>query len=176
MRPTKHVPNSPLPVLVYRSVLSPPYSEQSAVEALERNEWVHGGTFKHYPSHHFHSITHECYAVYKGSTRFLFGKGPLDEDVQGIEVELQAGDVIVDPAGVAHCNLDSSPDFEYIGVYPKGSPHWDNNFCKAESAETAEKARNARNVPIPETDPVYGRGGPLVEMWTKAAAASAVSG
>ena len=121
LTPTEHVPNSALPVLVYRSVLPRPYSEASAVEALEKNQWTHGGTFKHFPTHHFHSITHECYAIYKGSTRFLFGKGPLDEDVNGIEVDLQAGDVIVDPAGVAHCNLRSSDDFEYIGVYPKVS-------------------------------------------------------
>jgi len=121
LSPTKHVPNSALPVLVYRSVLPRPYSETSAVEALEKNEWLHGGTFKHFPAHHFHSISHECYAIYKGSTRFLFGKGPLDADVDGIQVDLQAGDVIVDPAGVAHCNLESSADFEYIGVYPKVS-------------------------------------------------------
>jgi len=121
LSPTKHVPNSALPVLVYRSVLPRPYSETSAVEALEKNEWLHGGTFKHFPAHHFHSISHECYAIYKGSTRFLFGKGPLDADVDGIQVDLQAGDVIVDPAGVAHRNMESSADFEYIGVYPKVS-------------------------------------------------------
>lgn len=120
--PTVHVPNSHLPVLVYRSVLPSPHSETSAIYALEQNDWMHGGTFKHYPAHHYHSITHECYAVFRGSTRFLYGKGPLDEDVAGLEVELKAGDIIVHPAGVAHCNVDSSGDFEYVGVYPRVRP------------------------------------------------------
>jgi uncharacterized protein YjlB len=48
---------------------------------------------------------------------------------------------------------------------PKGSPHWDNNFCKAGPEETQEKARVARSVPVPEYDPIYGKGGPLVEIW-----------
>jgi len=121
LKPTIHVPNSFLPVLIYRHVLPEPLSEATAIEYLEKNQWSHGGTFKHFPQHHFHTVTHECYAIFKGSTRYLFGKGPLDEDVKGIEVDLHAGDVIVDPAGVAHCNLESSPDLEYIGVYPKVS-------------------------------------------------------
>ena len=121
IKPTDHVPNSIFPVLIYRSALPIPHSEEKVKQALERNEWFHGGTFKHFPTHHFHSVTHECYAVIRGSTRFLFGKGPLDHGVDGIEVNLAAGDVIVDPAGVAHCNLYSSDDLEYIGVYPKVS-------------------------------------------------------
>lgn len=121
LKPTSHVPNSFLPVLIYRHVLPEPLSEATAIEYFEKNQWSHGGTFKHFPQHHFHTVTHECYAIFKGSTRYLFGKGPLDEDVKGVEVDLHAGDVIVDPAGVAHCNLESSPDLEYIGVYPKVS-------------------------------------------------------
>ena len=121
LKPTTHVPNSSLPVLIYRHVLPDPLSEATAIEHLEKHQWSHGGTFKHFPQHHFHTVTHECYAILKGSTRFLFGKGPLDEGTEGVEVDLRAGDVIVDPAGVAHCNLQSSPDLEYIGVYPKAS-------------------------------------------------------
>jgi len=135
LKPTSHVPNSSLPVLVYRQVLPTPLSEANAAEYLESNDWSHGGTFKHFPQHHFHTVTHECYAIFAGSTRFLFGKGPLDIDAESVEVDLQAGDVIVDPAGVAHCNIRSSPDFEYIGVYPKvshvlsrGSAHYPTIF------------------------------------------------
>lgn len=138
--PTPHVPNSPLPVLVYRSVLlSAPGRELSAETAratLEQNQWLQGGVFGHYPAHHYHSVTHECYAVFSGRSRFLLGKGPLDSSSdddgkgnssssassassEGIEVDLAAGDIIVQPAGVAHCCLRSSEDFAYIGVYPK---------------------------------------------------------
>jgi len=51
----------------------------------------------------------------------------------------------------------------------QGSPHWDNNFCKAGPEETEEKAQTAKKVPIPEWDPVYGRDGPLVRIWREAA-------
>lgn len=50
----------------------------------------------------------------------------------------------------------------------QGSPHWDNNFCKADEEETSEKAQNARAVPIPEYDPIFGAGGPLVNLWKSA--------
>lgn len=50
----------------------------------------------------------------------------------------------------------------------QGSPHWDNNFCKAEKEETRQKAANAKAVPVPGSDPIFGAGGPLVEIWGKA--------
>lgn len=37
----------------------------------------------------------------------------------GIMVEVSAGDVIILPAGTGHCNVKSSKDYRYIGVYPK---------------------------------------------------------
>lgn len=97
LKPTPHVPNSALPVLVYRSVLPFPYDQISAKDALEKNDWIMGGVFHHYPAHHFHSVTHECYAVFKGFSRFLVGKGPSDLDYQGVEIDLKAGDIIVQP-------------------------------------------------------------------------------
>jgi uncharacterized protein YjlB len=54
----------------------------------------------------------------------------------------------------------------------QGSPHWDNNFCKANEEETREKAANARAVPVPDSDPIFGVGGPLVGIWNKAAGAT----
>lgn len=79
-----------------------------------------GRVFKHYPAHHFHSVTHECYAVFKGHSRLLLGRGPLDPAANDdLLVDLKQGDAIVLPAGVAHCSLESSDDYEYVGLYPK---------------------------------------------------------
>ncbi|KAK5001823.1 hypothetical protein LTR28_012177, partial [Elasticomyces elasticus] len=94
------------------------------------------------------AVTHECYAVFQGSSHLLLGRGPIDEPEGGIEVDVETGDIIILP----------------------GSPHWDNNFCQADAGETAEKARNARGVPVPDHDPIFGLDGPLVEIWRKAAA------
>ncbi|KAF4548066.1 Hypothetical protein D9617_32g091860 [Elsinoe fawcettii] len=168
LTPTVHVPNSRLPVLIYRNVLPRPHNQASTKAALEKNDWIQGGVFKHYPTHHYHTVTHECYAIFKGSTRYLIGKGPLDEDIPGIELDLAAGDLVIQPAGVAHYNISSTEDFEYIGVYPKGSPHWDNNWCKADVQETQQKASVASTFPIPPSDPVHGINGPLVKIWTRA--------
>ena len=143
LHPTTHVPNSPLPVLVYRQVLPFPDSDSSltgsdgygsgssaatdAEEAMRRaiecNRWIKGGTFKTFWAHHFHTLTHECYAVFRGRSRFLLGKGPLDVDRSGtgergvvggggeekgrdgleenglVTVDLEKGDVIVLPVG-----------------------------------------------------------------------------
>jgi len=129
---SSHVPNSPLPVLVYRNVLPKHPSPHTIRNAIEPNEWLQGGVFKRYSAHHFHSVTHECYAVFKRASTLLLGRGPLDESEKGdVEVTLGVGDAIVLPAGVAHCSLHSEEGYEYVGLYPKGSPHWDNNFCKA---------------------------------------------
>jgi uncharacterized protein YjlB len=78
-----------------------------------------GGVFAHFPNYHFHSVTHECFAVVKGSGTVLLGKGPLDKGERGIEVDLRPGDVVVLPAGVAHYILDSDTDYSYVGLYPK---------------------------------------------------------
>lgn len=46
-----------------------------------------------------------------------------------------------------------------MGLYPKGSPKWDNNFCKAGEEETQERKKAAEGVVVPEWDPV-------VSLWT----------
>lgn len=43
------------------------------------------------------------------------------------------------------------------------------NYGKANEMETAEKAAAAKAVPIPEFDPIYGKGGPLVDLWERQA-------
>ncbi|KAF1810716.1 hypothetical protein P152DRAFT_400874 [Eremomyces bilateralis CBS 781.70] len=182
--PTPHVPNSRLPALVYRSVLTAPLSATSTIASVEPNHWLKGGVFKAVRTHHFHSVTHECYAVFRGESSLLLGRGPGDdvemergersgEGAEGwmtrrVVVSLREGDVIVLPAGLSHCSLDPADGYEYVGFYPEGSLKWDNNWCKADVTETAEKAKVAKSVAIPEFDPIYGREGPLVEIWRKA--------
>jgi uncharacterized protein YjlB len=52
-------------------------------------------------------VTHECYAVFKGHSQLLLGRGPLDpESEDDLVVDLKEGDAIVLPAGVAHCSME----------------------------------------------------------------------
>ena len=67
---------------------------------------------------------------------------------------VKAGDIAVHAAGVSHRNVESSKDYWYMGLYPKGAPKWNNNYCKADSDETKEKAEEAERIPIPEYDPI----------------------
>lgn len=71
------------------------------------------------------------------------------------------------PAGV-----ESSDDYDYVGLYPEGSPHRDNNFCKADVNETSQKASNTRAVLVPDYDPIFGVGGLLVEIWRQVSQSS----
>jgi uncharacterized protein YjlB len=104
--PTRYVPNSRLPVLVYRSVLPLDPTAESVCAYVEQNKWLKGGIFRHYGAHHFHSVTHECYAVFKGCSTVLLGRGPLDPNSgEYAVVDLKRGDAIVLPAGVAHCSM-----------------------------------------------------------------------
>ncbi|KAJ3545676.1 hypothetical protein NM208_g2399 [Fusarium decemcellulare] len=113
---TRSVPNSKLPVLVYRDVLPRPHNEKTIEEFLERNQWLKGGAWGPVPRHHFHPNSHECYgivptylrspskkflAVFQGTSTLLIGVGPLEDPADGQQVHLRAGDLIVLPAGVA---------------------------------------------------------------------------
>ncbi|KAF5669096.1 cupin domain-containing protein [Fusarium circinatum] len=81
---------------------------------------------------------------------------------KGIQIPVKAGDVVVLPAGTAHSSLESSSDYRYIGVYPKGSPKWRNEMGKKSSSVFLD---TIDEVDIPEDDPVYGSGGPLPMLW-----------
>ena len=80
----------------------------------------------------------------------------------GITLVAEAGDVLILPAGLAHKNLWSSHDFRVVGAYPQGTS-WDMNYGK--EGERPEADKNIARVPLPPTDPVYGKEGPLRKAW-----------
>jgi uncharacterized protein YjlB len=151
-------PNNPrLPVLVYRSALAPGSRSASTIESvLRRNGW--GGAWRNgiYRYHHYHSTAHEVLATARGSARVQLG-GPTGETFA-----VEAGDVLILPAGTAHKNLGSSGDFLVIGAYPEGQD-WDMNT--GQPGERPEADRNIEQVPLPRADPVYGADGPLATYW-----------
>ncbi|KAK2612593.1 hypothetical protein QQS21_001365 [Conoideocrella luteorostrata] len=168
--PTPHVPNSKLPVMLYRKAfLKVSYDEM--IKVIEGNGWAKGSHWGVYPTAHFHSNSHECYAIIRGKGTYVLGKSPIDNDVGGDgekigrDLLVEQGDIVVLPAGVSHAVIAPEEDWEVVTFYPEGSPQWDMNFCKDGPEETAQKSRDCSNVPIPPKDPVFGIAGPLPEVW-----------
>jgi len=153
-------PNSKLPLLIYRQAVSLPEHDQAALfeQLFADNGWV--GMWRNgiYSYHHYHSTAHEVLAVYGGSARVQFG------GERGVVHELQTGDVVIIPAGVAHKNLGSSGDLGVVGAYPEGQD-WDMNYGRPGERPRADG--NIERVPPPKMDPIYGEGGPLLEKWSR---------
>ena len=149
------IPNSPLPALVYHGVEAA--TQAADCEALfGANGW--GGHWRSgiLHEHHFHSTAHEALGIVAGRASVMLG-GPGGE-----RVEIGAGDVLVLPAGTGHCRLESSDDLLVVGAYPPGQA-WDMRY--GDPSEHDEVLANIAAVALPQTDPVLGAGGPLVELW-----------
>ncbi|KAG8406567.1 hypothetical protein J3459_018651 [Metarhizium acridum] len=97
--------------------------------------------------------------IVSGRSTMLLGK---INDGTGVDVEVQRGDVIVLPAGTAHSSIESTPDYFYIGVYPRRHPWWVNEHGQNPATHFRS---TIRAVEMPEEDPVYGKDGPLLKLW-----------
>ena len=146
------------PLIHYRAVLAA--EGEAAAAAYERifagNGWAGSWRNGIYHYHHFHATTHEVLGIAAGQAFVRFGgeDGPL--------VEVHAGDVVVIPAGVSHCNEGASQDLLVVGAYPDGSRPDLNKGTPGEN----EKARaKLGRVAVPGADPVYGQAGPLLRHW-----------
>lgn len=155
-------PNSQLPLLFYDEAVRRADAGPEAMEALfAANGWPPAWRASVFTYHHYHSTAHETLGVAQGSARLLLG-GP-----EGREFDVEPGDVIVIPAGVAHRRLDSSGDFLVVGCYPPGQ-NWD--LLRGEAGDRPTADRNIGVVPLPATDPVGGADGPLISRWRLVAA------
>jgi uncharacterized protein YjlB len=151
-------PNNRLPILYYPKVLElPKLFPAAAVKKLfKENNWSNNWKYGIYTYHHYHSTTHEVLGVCKGETMVLLG------GENGVTLFIQEGDVIIIPAGVAHINLGKENDVTCIGGYPDGRDY-DMNYGKP--GERPKTDDNIASVPLPKTDPVFGKGGGLLEIW-----------
>jgi uncharacterized protein YjlB len=148
-------PNSTLPLLVYRGAIEP--DADTMERCFERNGW--SGCWRNgiFPFHHFHGTAHEVLGIAAGEVRVAFG-GPAGE-----MVTVRAGDVVVIPAGVGHCNRGQSPGLLVIGAYPGGA---EPDLKIGEPGEYAQVCRAVACVPLPARDPVQGQGG-LLQLWPR---------
>jgi uncharacterized protein YjlB len=151
-------PNSSLPVLVYRGVLSLPrlFAAAYLKQLFKKNGWSNSWNYGIYEYNHYHSITHEVLGVHKGETTLQLG------GKKGEKVKIRRGDVVIIPAGVAHQNLGEQDDVKCVGAYPQGMDY-DINYGNV--GERPQTDRNIARVPIPGKDPVFGKKGGLVKFW-----------
>ena len=153
-------PNSELPVLFYKGALDVPFlfPANYVKKLFEDNGWSNAWDDGIFEYHHYHSITHEVVGIYEGETVLQLG------GEKGKKLKVEKGDVLIIPAGVAHKNLKEDDDIQCIGAYP-GGMDYDMNYGAEGERPCADK--NIKKVPLPESDPIFGKTGGLMEIWAK---------
>jgi uncharacterized protein YjlB len=156
------VPNNPrLPLIYYHGAidLSARPDPARVIESLfAMNGW--GDMWRNgiFPYLHYHSQIHESLGIARGGAKVRFG------GEQGQTLDVTQGDVVLLPAGTGHQCLWASPDLMVIGAYPSDGCY---DLCRGSQAEHAKALQSIPKVPLPESDPVYGERGPLLELWRK---------
>lgn len=157
LQPNGWVPNNPkLPVLIYPNAIAITGSDPAAAfeTPFNANGWPPQWRYGVFDYHHYHIKGHEVLGVFAGTARLMLG-GP-----NGPVVKVNAGDVLLLPAGTGHCNLGSSADFEVVGAYPPGQ-QGDINRQAPTPAQMAAIAA----LPFPDSDPVQGDPGAVRRYW-----------
>jgi uncharacterized protein YjlB len=147
----KNVPNSSLPVLIYRSALAlkAKDKEKQLKESFKKNGWVGVWTDTIYDYTHFHSNAHEVLGIAEGRVTLHLGGST------GQSFHLRAGDIIVLPAGTGHRRVGRDKGLKVIGAYPRGQAHFN---IKRRGIITSKAA-------LPKSDPFLGEKGPLLKLW-----------
>ncbi|WP_420147822.1 cupin domain-containing protein [Spirosoma sp.] len=152
------IPNSKYPLLLYRKAFQATGSAGALglEEHFAANNWTNSWRNGVFTYHHYHSTTHEVLGVYSGSALLQLG------GEKGEKVRVQAGDIVVIPAGVGHKKLESSADFGVVGAYPDGRNY---DTLRGEPGERPQADKNIAAVPLPATDPFLGKRGGLGDFW-----------
>ena len=153
-------PNNPhLPLVVYRAAFSVAGEKDPAVpfeRAFAAHGWGDGWRNGIHPFLHFHTRTHEVLGIARGRATVEFG------GAAGRKLAVEAGDVVVLPAGTGHRRVEASGDLLVVGAYPLNG-----SVDQQRPGEIGHrKALEAiASVPLPAMDPVLGKSGPLMELW-----------
>lgn len=152
------IPNSKYPLLHYQQVFAEKNSAGASwlEQHFAQNNWTNSWRNGVYQFHHYHSTSHEVLGVYSGSALLHLG------GEKGAKVKVEAGDILVIPAGVGHKNLGSSSDFGVVGAYPDGR-NWD--VMRGQPGDRPKADERIAALPVPDLDPFLGKNGGLIEIW-----------
>ena len=151
------VPNNPrLPVVVYEAAF--PSGEGDLAATMEKrfhdNGWPPQWRNGIYDYDHYHTQGHEVLGIAAGSAELVLG------GEGGRTVTVQAGDVLLLPAGTGHRRVSHSDDFLVVGAYPPGQ---EADIVQKEASPAMLKQIAVLN--FPPSDPVGGADGPLLSLW-----------
>jgi uncharacterized protein YjlB len=158
LEPEGDIPNSSLPLILYRYALPPTLRSRSGCQSLfARNQWSGNWVDGIFDYWHFHVTGHEVLGCVAGSALVGFGGDG------GVQVEFRAGDVVVIPAGVGHKRLSDKRDgFTVVGGYPPGQ----SGAIARPGEMSLDEAREAiARLQPPRADPVQGEQGLLLATW-----------
>lgn len=154
-------PNNPrLPLVLYRDVLRHRRGLDPAAlceELFAAHGWKDSWRNGIYDFLHFHTRNHEVLGIARGEARVQFGGD------KGRTLTLKAGDVVVLPAGTGHRRISASEDLLVVGAYPSSGGAYDES--RPGEVDHQRALERISKVPPPARDPVYGRGGPVNDLW-----------
>jgi len=153
-------PNNPrLPLVVYRAAVNLAGAQDPAApfeRAFAKHGWSDGWRNGIHPFLHFHTATHEVLGIARGRATVQFG------GAKGQVLTVEAGDVVILPAGTGHRRIAASGDLLVVGAYPRSGEY---DECTGTKEELAKARARIPLVPPPSYDPVYGSDGPLTKHW-----------
>jgi uncharacterized protein YjlB len=153
-------PNNPrLPLVVYRAALDLVGAPDPAApfeRVFAKHGWGDGWRNGIYPFLHFHTATHEVLGIARGRAIVEFG------GAQGQVLTVEAGDVVILPAGTGHRRVEASGDLLVVGAYPRNASF---DQKRPGQVDHNKAVRAIAAVPLPQMDPVHGHEGPLMTLW-----------
>ncbi len=153
-------PNNPaLPMLVYRRAIDLAAARDPALpfeKAFAAHGWGRSWRNGIHGFQHFHVSTHEVLGIARGRARVQFG------GARGQDFDVEAGDVVVLPAGTGHRCLSASADLLVVGAYPDRS---EIDQQRPDQIDHARAVAAIAAVALPRQDPVHGADGPLNRLW-----------
>jgi uncharacterized protein YjlB len=153
--------NASFPFLLYREAIQFERGLDPAAiieELFAAHGWQSSWRDGIYDFLHFHTAIHEVLGIARGYVRVQFG------GANGKVLTLDAGDVVIMPAGTGHQRLAASEDLLVVGAYPAQGKY---DEPQPREVDHAEALRRIARVPLPAQDPVYGDKGPLRELWLR---------
>jgi uncharacterized protein YjlB len=156
------VPNNHLPLLIYKGGIEVDndHPEKSIEGLFAGNGWGDMWRDGIYDFLHYHATVHEALGIARGHARVRFGGD------SGKEFDLASGDIAILPAGTGHQCLSASRDFSVVGAYPPGAKM---QVTRPSAENHAEALRTIPQVKLPDSDPVTGKDGPLLRLWSRPA-------